>query len=400
MHHQEFNQIVREIECHHGIFSTIWQFGKPRFTEEIDTAAVLFDRKGNCFDFIFNTKFWDKCSEYEKKFVICHEMLHVILNHGYRLQNHKGEVGNICADVVVNEMLVKSFGFDRSKITLDACWLDNVFAGKKDIRENESLEYYLSKVETAEGFSTLDNHNGLSELSEDANEVLGKAFGKLSEEEQDSLRKILEQNSKEYENCQAGSAAAGILSEIHAKRSIKKKWETVIKKWSQKYIKDHTEEQWVLLNRRFVLLSDDMIIPTEMEFEEEENDKIEVWFFQDCSGSCWGLKDRFFQAALSLPPKKFSVKMHTFDTDIYEADINQHQVWGGGGTSFSIIENYIQAHIRKNNVSYPKAVFVLTDGYGDSVSPQIPKNWFWFLSHMYTHFIPKESKIFKLSDYE
>ena len=83
-----------------------------------------------------------------------------------------------------------------------------------------------------------------------------------------------------------------------------------------------------------------------------------------------------------------------FDTKVYETTIESRRLYGFGGTSFDIIEDYIQSYIKKNNLKYPEAVFVITDGCGNSVNPQIPKNWYWFLSKNYITYIPKESNKF------
>jgi hypothetical protein len=57
-----------------------------------------------------------------------------------------------------------------------------------------------------------------------------------------------------------------------------------------------------------------------------------------------------------LPNEKFEVKMHCFDTKVYETTIESRRLYGFGGTSFDIIEDYIQSYIKKNNLKYPEGV--------------------------------------------
>ena len=91
--------------------------GKPVFTDRIQTAAVQFDKEGNYLMFLLNEKFWNECDEYKKIFVICHEALHIILNHGKRFQEKENpKIFNIAVDIVVNHSLVKDFGFIREEI--------------------------------------------------------------------------------------------------------------------------------------------------------------------------------------------------------------------------------------------------------------------------------------------
>jgi predicted metal-dependent peptidase len=139
---------------------------------------------------------------------------------------------------------------------------------------------------------------------------------------------------------------------------------------------------------------------TEVDAYKVEEDRIEVLFALDTSGSCWGLKDRFFKAAMSLPERKFDINLCCFDTSVYETDLASKKVYGGGGTSFSIIEEYIQKQLKDGKMKRYPTVFVITDGDGDRVTPQISKNWYFFLSENHRHCIPKESQVFMLSDFE
>jgi len=160
--------------------------------------------------------------------------------------------------------------------------------------------------------------------------------------------------------------------EKHEIELKKAKWETIIKKWTKKYLRTEEKDvdQWVMTNRRMSMLSQELFIPSEMEMEEDsdEKDRIQVWFFQDTSGSCSGFRDRFFKAAESLPKERFDIKMHCFDTEVYETTLKSRKLYGFGGTSFSVIEQYIINYINKHKEPYPEAVFVITDGFSNSFS--------------------------------
>jgi hypothetical protein len=187
--------------------------------------------------------------------------------------------------------------------------------------------------------------------------------------------------------------------------TYKSKWETIIKKWAMPLISEKRQaaERWGMPHRRTALMPKNGIyLPIKMDTDQfvPEEDMIEVYFFLDTSGSCWGLKDRFFRAAKSLPPKIFKVRLFSFDDVVTELDINKNQVRGGGGTSFSIIEQKIQEICKKENKEYPRAVWVMTDGCGTCVHPQFPDRWGWFLSADYRSYIPPGSKIFQLRDFE
>lgn len=417
-------QISRELEKHHAIFYKLWQMGKPIFTDAIQTAAVQFDRSGEFVNFLFNPEFWKSCYFYDRLFTICHESLHIILNHGERIQDTLDkEACNKALDIVVNHSLLNNFGFERKRIKDWGrfCWVDTIFKQedgtiKKDeygneITDNECFEYYINQFEQIDisgllsgdggkGTRTVDDHEMLG--NNDFDDVIDKLDGELSDEEKQSIKDFIEKHKNPKRR---GSSETGEWHFI--KKKIvpkKKKWETVIKKWSLKYLRrEHkNHEQWARLNRRFQFLPGELFLPSEMEVEEINRDKnrIKVFFFLDTSGSCASLADRFFHAADSLPSDRFEIQLFCFNTKVYEVDIKTRELNVGGGTRFNIIESAIQSYIKKKDEKYPEAVFVITDGWGNKVVPTQPERWFWFLSEWKTNLIPHESHKYNLKDFE
>jgi hypothetical protein len=65
------------------------------------------------------------------------------------------------------------------------------------------------------------------------------------------------------------------------------------------------------------------------------------------------------------------------------------------------LEKHVQAVMNQENCKYPEAVFVITDGYGDSIRPQDPSKWYWFITQGGTkNYIDKDCNFFRLEDYE
>ena len=309
----DFYKISRSLERYHGVFYKLWEMGKPFFNDSIKTAAVSFDREGEFIRFDFNPDYWDSLDEYSREFVICHECLHVILNHAMRGKDTElKEVCNIAFDLVVNHLLVSGFGFARAQVNYSdvLCWVDTVFSpeliAKEKIVRNGTFEYYYNLIEKNAiklgGLSLVDEHKNSGEngkngegnegdeeirgvMNEDWKNVLDAVGSELCNEE----KKIL--NDLASSHCR-GTGALGEWSKIDVEVVKKRKWETVIRKWSLQFRKDFkAQEQWVRLNRRLVFLENDLFLPSEMEEEDEEEDKILVWFFQDTSGSCSGYKE-------------------------------------------------------------------------------------------------------------
>jgi hypothetical protein len=402
-------EISRELEDHHAIFYELWQMGRPVFTDEIETAAVRFTSdSGEFVEFMFNPDYWKNLTPYERLFVISHEALHVVLNHGVRTgQGKDGPRINAALDVVVNHLLVNSFGFDRKRIRDEdvLCWTDTIFKEMPDVATiptDESFEFYYQMIPeslTMDVFP-LDDH---SRLGKSASKIIDKLNNRLSPEEKEIIKNVVEKHFEEDSDNRSASGHGcwSFVKVEHVKP--KKKWETVILKWSLKYMKNGLDEheQWAKIARRFELLPNDICLPSEMEEDSKDFDRIPLHLYLDTSGSCIKYKERFFRAALSLPKEKFAVRLFCFDTRVQETTLASRKVYGGGGTAFDIIERNIQKIIKSEKTAYPEGVFLITDGRGSSVNPEFPKRWHWFLTrNASSYFISKESKTFKLDDFE
>ncbi|RTK97052.1 MAG: hypothetical protein EKK64_02320 [Neisseriaceae bacterium] len=433
---KEWFEICNSLEQHHAVFYQVWKMGKPIFNTDIPTAAVQFDEVGKFIWFHFNPDFWKKLDLYNKLFVICHESLHIILNHGVRTvdvdQFNRGAI-NVALDIVVNHALTRSFGFDRSKI-MDQdkfCWVDTVFKDKPILnnknektmpQSTESFEFYYNLFDKVYGYGgaidkdgnpidSLDDHSFLGKKSDRWDKAIKELSDQLTPEEKEVLKNTIKkhyqkENPKNQNKNQQAGVGVGSWAFIDVGTvKKKKKWETIIKKWSKKFIQvsDKEVEQWARINRRLSVLRSEMFLPSDMEVEHFQRDKPRtvVYFFMDTSGSCYDLAGRFFAAASSLPEDSFDVRLLCFDTKVEETTLESKKVYGGGGTCFKIIEDFIQKDIAEKNLNYPEAVFIITDGYGTNVSPQHPEKWNWFLTaNNSVSCIPKESIIHRLDEYE
>lgn len=410
-HSDEFYSISRALEKHYVLFSKLWSMGKPQEDLNIQTACITFDKVGGQIGFKINPNFWKSLTNVQKEFVISHEYLHVILYHGLRTINLKSKeehmLANIAMDIVVNHLLVNRFSFYRSEIDPESkyCWIDTVFKNSKDVLDNKSFEYYfLLLKENKDDLDSMlvDDHSDLESFaSQEFSDVLSE---NLSKEDIESIKDIVskEMESLKESDCKNAGVNPGNLFKQILVGYVKKKskWETVIKRWANAQIKDKDIEQWSKPNRRLAMMSSNFLLPSDAETDYYEKEKINVWFFQDTSGSCIHLAERFFKAAKSLPEDKFNIRLFCFDTQIYETSLASGKLYGFGGTAFHIIENYIQSEIRKTNCKYPKAVFVITDGYGTIVNPAKPERWYWFLSTSHKNCIPEKCNTFSLSNFE
>ena len=419
--------VLRQLEKHHALFGQFWTVGDIVETKAIPTAAITFDKEGRGIQFIINPDFWDQLTDYDKAFVISHECLHVYFDHGRRMMDLDRKIGNIAGDVVINHYLEDAFGFEREKITNHNmyCWRDTVFPGRKDVQPNRSLEYYYDLLaeqggagEQGEGGEgggpqTVDDHSGWADMDpETAKEILDamqdvvdRVTDNMSPEEIEDFEDKIGNGEEIQKAQQAGNAAGMITKKIRLGHVIKKrKWETVVQKVIGRFMtltEDVEIEQWARMARRLSMMGSELMLPSMMEDSVPKRDRIDVWFFQDTSGSCVDYAKRFFKAAASIPEDRFKVRGFCFDTRTYEVDFKKGELQGFGGTYFHIIEDEIQRRVREEKCLYPQAVFIITDGYGSNVHPEFPERWYWFMTDYHsTSNIPKKSNVYLLKDYE
>lgn len=445
----EWEDLAYEMETFHRVFSIMWRMGKPIYYNKIPTACVEFNQNGVPLVFKFNKDFWKSISVEQKKFIIAHECLHIIFMHGFRAFCNKSlskssfyspQILNIACDLVVNHTLVNNYGFDREEVdpTSKYCWIDTIFENKmleKDgktikVQENMNFEYYFNLIkspsikieiflqnlsgkgtgETVDGHSDGSGESDKEDIKKATKQIINELSDELSDAEKrklnDIIKKVLDQNGgkKDLDDIMErsrGTEAGNLMFQFKVENIKKKrKWESIIKNWSMKYIKDNIYEQWARRNRRLTEMPQEFFLPSDFEVEHFEKDKIEVYYFQDTSGSCAGEKERFLRAIHSLPEDKFKVRAFCFDTVVYDLDLKTNILKGFGGTTFSILENKIQQIMSREKVEYPKAVFMFTDGYGDRINPQVPENWHIFLTADYRSCFPSTCNFYSFRDYE
>ena len=458
----EFLDVLRQLRKHHSLFAQFWTVGNlvemrhPR----MPTAGVTFDKKtGAGLQFLINPDYWAKLHEHDKAFVIAHEVMHVYLDHGFRSLHLDHDIANVAQDVVINHYLVDVFDFRREDLTFGEtyCWRDTVFrvpdeseeSGwrvRDDIEEGRCFEYYYEKIKEQGGMpqdgegepgegsgegeggegtasgqpgegmnQTVDVHDFLEEMDEEMADAIREAaedlMDKITPGEVEEFEDLVEKGSQEEAEQMKTSQQAGTMSgtmkkRIRLGRIVKKrKWETVVQNEIGRMIgmqRDVDLELWTQPNRRLMSMDGELVLPATVNETVPVRDRIDVWFFQDTSGSCVDYAKRFFAAAASIPDDRFRIRMFCFDTSVYETSIESGKLYGFGGTYFHVIEEEIQKIVNEEpKTKYPQRVFVITDGWGNDVHPEFPERWHWFMTEgSRLGNIPAESHHYDLADYE
>lgn len=422
---EEEMELSNFLSEHHTLFQTFFRIGRPVFTKKIPTAAVGFDSDGHFFIMYLNPDFWDSLDVFNKAFVISHECLHIILNHGKRGMGIglKHELINIAQDIVINEMLVSGFGFNRYDVfNWDKfCFVDTIFTNdeilENNIRKHKTFKYYLklmSQLGKAPEAETVDMHgfNGdgkglpsdmqgkIDELSDNIQNAMDSIVDELEEDISDEEKhelaeslgdELLADLSSSYGDGSGESSASesaggnpiGRFKDI-LKKKVKpnKKWETIISNHLRSLLKkeEQLKESWLAKGRRHYLLPDDLMLQGDWLQESKAKERHSIVFFLDSSGSCHNLSQRFYDLLRTIPQKKFKIDAYSFDTQVYSLDIEEARIKGFGGTKFSILANKVE-ELTAENKKHPDAIFVVTDGFSvDDCLVKKPKVWHWILT--------------------
>lgn len=386
---QDISEIGYKLERFHGVFYQLWGVTNFLETKQIPTCGVSWNKKTRTIDFLINPKFWETRDEYNKMFIICHEMMHLLLRHPMRIsKNMNRAISNIAQDICINEMLINNFNFDRTRIQDQEklMWLDTVPFNVKNIEAEREFEYYYNRIEQDKNQQqTVDDHSqwGTPDDIKELEKAMEEALADMEEEELEDLKTRLD-------DIKAGTEHLDKLIKVQRHVKNSQKWRKIFKHWIHK-IEDEAED-WTRQNRRLNILKDSSFILPAPHEREERREKGDVWLFLDTSGSCEHLAQDFFDAANSIPRAHFNVRLFGFSMKVYEVKGNNLKDFGG--TSFSCIEDFL-----RQQEKYPAAVFVITDGHGNNVKPLHPDRWYWFLSaNPSVSCIPRVCPKFKIED--
>jgi predicted metal-dependent peptidase len=415
-----FDQGLEYLNQEYPFFVThVLNIGPPRWTNEIDTAAVqtFTPQQTDDFQFIFNPEFAKQLSAAEIGFVAAHETMHILLNHlklAQQFDNHS--LFNLSADAVINDFLYEQglelpegvvtgqelIGEDCSGLTVS-----EVYSRAELEQINNSNTQSKDSNSTEERFRSFDDHQWLHADPNDDNTKqaiadIEQAYQQVKDQLPDQIGEMRDTVAapSRFSAQQAGSGDDNQLRKWREDSGLSLDWEDLLNEIDPDILADLSKgpppRHSFARRPRNLLAFPDTILPTIHKPEKDSGknrEKPTIVMALDTSGSI-GSKtaNQFVTLAKSIPQDKVNLFVCTFTTKYRSLDLD-HPFFSGGGTSFSAIEEYIQNKVIGKKASdsnqilnnYPKSVIVITDGYAAfnrSAKPsnqQLSENWMWLI---------------------
>lgn len=320
--------------------------------EDLPIKSMGVDNKGNLY---YVKEFIDKLTESELKGILCHEVLHIVLQHLERakINNKDTKLYNIATDIVVNDILVSN-DFDLFKNGLIPSFNHSIRLEDeitiKDIDEKtaENVYYELLKICPKIKEEIIDNHFFGKEVEQKDIEELKKKW-----------KQILAQ-AVEFSKMK-GNLPVGIKKITDDILTEKMSWKQML----YKYITNEVITDYTYSSPSKRALATGLYLPK----AKKENIKLVVSV--DTSGSIGKAELNEFLTEIKSIVKSFeSIELFVIICDyevngVYKIDSHSNsnefdkiEFKGGGGTSHIPVFDYI-----KENLENVKLLISLTDGY-------------------------------------
>ena len=349
---------------------------------------------------VFCPDFLEGLSDRELEFVLMHEVLHAALDHcGRRQEKYEYDDYNTACDIVVNSNILYSCGMDPASITLNGQVCMHLTPDEREGFECSVEEVYdlLSAMpKSAKGEKKDRDASGKGDAkggdASGTEEVSARTDGGFDDHTYWGQNRKQEDGSgdKDPENMQKGTWGMRILEAaqiaehlcssremqpgtvplaaeriIHAMTDPQTDWRTVLNDFVQEEVTDYSFDP---PDRRFQ--DSPFLLP---DYNEKDECVKDLLFMIDTSGS---MSDQMIREVFSEvygAIQQFGGRLQGwlgfFDASVVdpvefssEEDFRIIRPYGGGGTNFECIFEYVNKNREKLD---PASIIILTDGFAD-----------------------------------
>ena len=345
-----------------------------------------------------NPDYVEKLTDDELRYVLLHLIYQVILSYVEEEEYEDKELYDRAQDIVSNSYIYTSEGYNKESITLDMeggvqehYTPDGFEACKYSVKEvyemlneneNTSGNHIKEKDNNEKNCKNCYEENHTMEIHDELDKVFNSAFtmyaGMFSDEQDFKPQVFPEKLLCKMTGKKAGTTANNTIRTIKDLKKVQTDWKGTLDIFLSQDYKDYS---FTPPDRRY---SDSpFFLPNYVEEESPEK----ILFMIDTSGS---MQQEAIEAAYSEVKgaiEQFDGKLKGW-LGFFDSEVKKPQPFcdedeflriiprGGGGTSFSIIFDYVRNEMIEDR---PKFIVILTDGYarypGESEAMDIPVLW-------------------------
>lgn len=418
--------------------SAILNLGDPELSVELPTASVgisdplVHPDTDDVIILSVNPLFAHSLGAIDYSFVLCHEVMHVLMGHLLIFDEFEDKQRfNIATDCIINDFLDNSAVMMTKKLEdlplmrgRDIVGFDCSYSSVQDVYDKIPKEYHSSaQGDNQEGGMSgqggmpgqggtpgslpgpLDDHSGWGNLSPEQKNELREAaknfvddiWDKLPPEMKDFIYESnddVREDKKDERPSEGWSNEAGLPQSSSLDKSIDLNWTKLINKITPDTFNSHrnqlhADRSFSRPNKKLVTVYPKAVLPASFDGaggvgngRKSPNTYVMAL---DCSGSIPPeMQKKLQKLALSLPTNKIKLFCCTFSTYVREFDpTSSTNTIASGGTDFGAIHKWIKKSVVPKVGHYPKAVLVLTDGYAmcdHTMTDDELKNWHWLIT--------------------
>ena len=322
----------------------------------------------------WSAHFFGTLTTEQRRYVLMHEVFHVLLRHPLRVNARDPKIWNVAADIIVNNMCDKlaydvkanpALRMDRPpdgifRITDQDATADNLY---EIIRAENKKKPGKKFIMLRKNYrSSRGSANDLEAVPLPAEDLTGGVS--LSEEEAEALAQQIASMIRAAAEHDRGTSGSFFIPRelLSLTRSKPLDWRKILKDFLSEVQADETS--YATPERKYLHM--DLILPGHGLSEEGELES--VWAFVDSSGSVSQAELNEFLTQLYRIAKDFRCEMNiaywdTSVTDVYEKLRTEKQVLTAqpkhsGGTDINCVYRFVHDRHLKPLVS-----LILTDGY-------------------------------------
>lgn len=385
------------ILMNHGFYGLLLMHMRFALDSSIDTAAT------DGMKIYFSPDFMEEISDSELDFVLMHEIMHIALCHCFRGLEHDQHLFNIACDIVVNSNILYSNNMDIKSITISKYGVSmnktplnddgykytaeevyDMLVNKGKIKsESKNANGSSSQSSSSAGASTSSKKDGkrgkVGTLGEDSDldDGLQKQKGWDSHEKWSTLSEDKKAREEWIKRVIDAATSIYITESSNNRGNIPLFAKRIVDEFK------NPQTDWRRLLDEFISeeVCDYSFNPPDKRYEDSPfylpdfNDTdieiSDILFMIDTSGS---VNDKALivayseiKGAIDQYDGKLKGWLGFFDAEVVDPipfsdveELKKIKAYGGGGTSFHCIFDYIKDYMHDN---FPKTLVILTDGY-------------------------------------